>query len=178
MLQYFIKTNITANKLVSILILPLAFSLIALAAPCDFSLEDLLKNGVTIGKSKIVKKEKPAVKLTDFFGGSTKPVMEKKTNETKAKEAKEEEVRPKSHEKSIITESKGKIYVTGSVPGMTKEEIQDFAEELGYEWSTSVSSKLTLLVIGNKPGMAKVDKATDLGVKIISWEKFLSINKD
>ena len=138
-------------------------------------LQDLLENGVTIGKSKIVKKEKPNIKLTDFLGGSAKPASEKKLRETKEKE---KEFEPIVNKRKIITESKGKIYVTGSVPGMTKEQIQDFVEELGYEWSTSVSGKLVLLVIGNKPGMAKVDKATNLGVKIVSWEKFLSMNRD
>lgn len=135
-------------------------------------LQDLLNNGVKIGKLKIVKKEKPAVKLTDFLGSSYKE-SEKITSSNSKDNKKEIQT---VEQEPVITESKGKVYVTGSVSGMTKDQIQEFVERKGYEWSTSVSGKLTLLIMGNKPGIAKIDKATKLGVKIMSWEKFLREN--
>ena len=61
---------------------------------------------------------------------------------------------------------------------MTKNEVQEFVEQNGYEWSSSISKKLTYLVIGEKPGQAKIDKAINLGVKVLAWSKFERMLKD
>lgn len=58
--------------------------------------------------------------------------------------------------------------VTGTLP-VKREQAQQFIEENGGKLLSSVSSKLSYLVVGDDPG-SKVDKAQTLGVKMISWE--------
>ena len=136
-------------------------------------LNDLLKNGVTIGKIKIVKKSKPTMNLTSFLGIKEEKKESNEELEEKRLTISKEEI----PEEKIVEDSKGKVYVTGSVPSKTKEQVQEFVENKGYEWSTSISGKLDYLILGDKPGQAKIDKAIKIGVKIISWEKFLRLNE-
>ncbi|MFX1515916.1 MAG: NAD-dependent DNA ligase LigA [Promethearchaeota archaeon] len=63
------------------------------------------------------------------------------------------------------------VYVTGKIPGMTKREVENFIAQHGYEWA-SLSKKLDLLVVGEKPGAAKVDKAKNYGLTIKTWDEF------
>ena len=70
--------------------------------------------------------------------------------------------------------SKGRIYVTGKIEGMTKADVQSYVEAKGYEWSSSITSNLTLLVIGDKPGGSKVAKAEKLGIEMLTWGEFES----
>lgn len=61
----------------------------------------------------------------------------------------------------------GQTYVlTGTLPGMTREEATAALERLGAKVSGSVSKKTTGLVAGDDPG-SKVDKAQALGVPIL-----------
>jgi len=63
------------------------------------------------------------------------------------------------------------VYVTGKIPGMTKREVENFVAQHGYEWA-SLSKKLNLLVVGEKPGSAKIEKAKNYGLTIKTWEEF------
>ncbi|UCG01685.1 MAG: hypothetical protein JSW11_19000, partial [Candidatus Heimdallarchaeota archaeon] len=63
------------------------------------------------------------------------------------------------------------IYVTGKVSGMNKKELEKFVAQHGYEW-TSLSRKLDLLVLGENPGSAKVEKAKKYGLTIKTWDEF------
>lgn len=63
------------------------------------------------------------------------------------------------------------IYVTGKIEGMTKSDIRKIVEQQGYEWA-SLSKKLDLLVVGEKPGQTKLDKARKYGLTIKTWEEF------
>ena len=63
------------------------------------------------------------------------------------------------------------IYVTGKIPRMTKREVENFIAQHGYEWA-SLSKKLDLLVLGEKPGVAKVGKAKKFGLTIKTWDEF------
>lgn len=65
--------------------------------------------------------------------------------------------------------------VTGTLP-VKREEAQQFIEENGGKLLSSVSSKLTYLVVGDDPG-SKVDKAQSLNVKMISWEDLQGLTK-
>ena len=65
-----------------------------------------------------------------------------------------------------------KIYITGSVEGHTKKSLTAMAEDLGFVWSSSVSSKLAMLVCGKNAGQAKINKALKLGVEILTWNEF------
>jgi DNA ligase (NAD+) len=63
------------------------------------------------------------------------------------------------------------IYVTGKVPGMSKRELKQFIAQYGYEWA-SLSKKLDLLVTGENPGTAKLEKASKYGLTIKTWDEF------
>ena len=59
--------------------------------------------------------------------------------------------------------------ITGTLP-VKRDEAQSVIEKNGGKILSSVSSKLSYLVVGDDPG-SKVDKAQSLGVKIISWDE-------
>lgn len=56
--------------------------------------------------------------------------------------------------------------VTGTLPGFTREEVKQFIQRLGGKVSDSVSKKTDFLVAGENAG-SKLDKARELGIKII-----------
>jgi DNA ligase (NAD+) len=67
------------------------------------------------------------------------------------------------------------ILFTGSLQTMTRKEAQAMAEEAGARNISAVSSKLDILVVGEKAG-SKLKKAESLGtVQIYSEEAFLSL---
>lgn len=63
--------------------------------------------------------------------------------------------------------------ITGTLP-VKREEAQILIEKNGGKILSSVSSKLSFLVVGDDPG-SKVEKAQGLGVKIISWDDLLNM---
>jgi DNA ligase (NAD+) len=66
------------------------------------------------------------------------------------------------------------IVVTGSIAGMTRKETEEAIERLGGKVSSSVSKKTSAVIVGEKPG-SKLDKAQELGVRIISQDEFLKL---
>jgi DNA ligase (NAD+) len=72
----------------------------------------------------------------------------------------------------VGTTTRGTIYVTGKIPDMTKKQIKEFVLKAGYEWD-SLKKSLSLLVVGEKAGPAKLAKARKYGVPIKTWEEFL-----
>ena len=58
--------------------------------------------------------------------------------------------------------------ITGTLP-VKRDDAKDVIERNGGKILSSVSSKLSYLVVGDDPG-SKVDKAQSLGVAIISWD--------
>lgn len=65
--------------------------------------------------------------------------------------------------------------VTGTLP-VKRDEAHALIEKNGGKLLSSVSSKLSYLVVGDDPG-SKVEKAEKLGVKTISWEELLQLSK-
>ncbi len=76
-----------------------------------------------------------------------------------------------------MTEEKLKVYVTGKIAGHTKEAVRAIVEEHGYRWSSTVSKNLAMLITGEKPGSKKLEKAKALGIRVLSWEKFVATLK-
>lgn len=63
------------------------------------------------------------------------------------------------------------VVITGSVPGMTRQEAEEKVRELGGTVSSSVSRKTSFVVVGDNPG-SKLDKARELGIRIIPAHEF------
>ena len=71
----------------------------------------------------------------------------------------------------------GKTFVlTGTLDSFTRAEAEKKIRLLGGHPSTSVSKETDFLVVGKNPGL-KLDKAKELGVKIINEKEFLALIK-
>jgi DNA ligase (NAD+) len=66
--------------------------------------------------------------------------------------------------------------LTGSLRSMTRDEVKGKIRALGGNVSESVSSKTDYVIFGEEPG-SKLDKARQLGIKIINEEEFVSMLK-
>lgn len=69
----------------------------------------------------------------------------------------------------------GQVFViTGTLASSTRDEARDRLEALGAEVGSSVTRKTTCLIAGESPG-SKLDKARELGVKVIGEKEFLKL---
>jgi DNA ligase (NAD+) len=66
------------------------------------------------------------------------------------------------------------VVVTGSVPGLTRDEGNEAVEKLGGKSSGSVSKRTDLVVVGDGAG-SKADKAAQLGVRILAADRFAAL---
>lgn len=70
---------------------------------------------------------------------------------------------------------KGLTFVlTGTLPTMTRDDASEMIKALGGKVSSSVSKKTSYVIAGEAAG-SKLTKATELGVKVIDEEEFLSL---
>ena len=71
------------------------------------------------------------------------------------------------------------ILITGGLEKLSRAEAKNLAEENGAKVLGGISKKLNYLIIGNsKPTKSKIEKAKNLGVKILTeteWYKILKI---
>ncbi|MBP3481146.1 MAG: NAD-dependent DNA ligase LigA [Clostridia bacterium] len=71
----------------------------------------------------------------------------------------------------------GKTFVlSGGLDSMTRSRAEEIIEAFGGKTSSSVSSKTSYLLLGDKPG-SKLEKARKLGVEIIDEQQFLEMIK-
>ena len=61
--------------------------------------------------------------------------------------------------------------ITGTLPGYTRDELKEIIQQNGGKVSDSVSKNTSYLVVGDQPG-SKLDKAKQLGVRIINIDEF------
>lgn len=70
----------------------------------------------------------------------------------------------------------GKSYiVTGTLASMGREEAEDKLRELGATVTSSVTKNTTALIVGEKPGKSKLDKADKLGISRLAEAEFLKL---
>lgn len=80
-------------------------------------------------------------------------------------------------ESSGSTNFSGKTFVlTGSLESMTREELKEKIELLGGNVSGSVSTRTSVVIVGENPG-SKFDKAKELNIPIWKEEKLLEMLK-
>ncbi len=66
------------------------------------------------------------------------------------------------------------IVVTGSLENFTRQQIEQAIRQAGAKTSSSVSKKTDFVLAGENPG-SKLDKASKLGVKVISEKQFMEL---
>ena len=72
----------------------------------------------------------------------------------------------------------GKSYIiTGTLASMGREEAEDRLRMLGATVTSSVTKNTTALIVGEKPGKSKTDKADKLGIPRMSEAEFLEMIK-
>ena len=72
----------------------------------------------------------------------------------------------------------GKSYVvTGTLAAMGREEAEEALRKLGAKATGSVTKKTTALIVGEKPGKSKLDKAGQLGIPVMQEGEFLELIK-
>src|SRR5881275_1449262 len=122
------------------------------------------------GKDGIVTEVGPVVaqSVLHFFASSTGKKILQRLNELG--------IEPKSEKVSAIRAAElplaGKTFVlTGTLPSMTREEATEKIETLGGHVTGSVSKKTDYVLAGAEPG-SKIDKAKELGIRIIDEAEF------
>jgi len=68
--------------------------------------------------------------------------------------------------------------ISGVFSNFSREELKEKIEANGGKISSSISSKLNYLVAGDNMGPSKLQKATELGIKIISDEELFTLIKN
>lgn len=70
----------------------------------------------------------------------------------------------------------GKSFViTGSLDTMSREQAAEFIREQGGTFQSSVAKGTTYLVVGNKAGQSKAEKAKKLGTKVVDEQQLLKM---
>ena len=67
--------------------------------------------------------------------------------------------------------------LTGTLPTMTRDEASDIIKKYGGKVSSSVSKKTSYVLAGDEAG-SKLQKAKDLGIKIIDEDEFLKMTEE
>jgi DNA ligase (NAD+) len=123
--------------------------------------------------SGIVTKVGPVVakSVLDFFSSENGRRILRRMKELSIHPASEKV----SAQKTAALPFSGKTFVlTGTLPGLTREDVSARIESLGGKVSGSVSGNTDFVLAGEEAG-SKLDKAQKLGVKIISEKEFLEM---
>ncbi len=66
------------------------------------------------------------------------------------------------------------IVITGTLENFTRQQIEQAIRQAGAKTSSSVSKKTDFVLAGENPG-SKLDKARELGVKVINEQQFVEM---
>ncbi|MBR3180375.1 NAD-dependent DNA ligase LigA [Candidatus Saccharibacteria bacterium] len=84
-------------------------------------------------------------------------------------------VNPKSEDTNNLPLAGKSYIISGTLESMGREEAEDKLRELGAVVTSSVTKNTTALIIGEKPGKSKIEKAEKLGVLKITEADFLKL---
>ncbi len=84
---------------------------------------------------------------------------------------------PKDEQKTDLPLAGKSYIVTGTLASMGREEAEDRLRELGATVTSSVTRNTTALIVGEKPGKSKTDKADKLGISRMNEVEFLKLIK-
>ena len=80
------------------------------------------------------------------------------------------------NETNVALKLEGKSYVvSGTLAAMGREEAEDKLRLLGAVVTSSVTKNTTALILGDKPGKSKVEKAAKLGIPTVGEDEFLQL---
>ena len=117
--------------------------------------------------------EKIAVSIKDFFSDERNINIINKLREA-GLQFEQEKKSAKDEESSGILSGKS-IVVSGVFSTMSRDEIKELIENLGGKNVSSISSKTSFIVAGDKMGPEKRKKAEALGIEIKSEAEFLEM---
>lgn len=117
--------------------------------------------------------EKIAVSIKDFFADERNINIINKLREV-GLQFEQEKKAAKDEESSGILSGKS-IVVSGVFFTMSRDEIKELIEDLGGKNVSSISSKTSFIVAGDKMGPEKRKKAEALGIEIKSEAEFLEM---
>ena len=119
--------------------------------------------------------EKIAVSIKDFFADERNINIINKLREA-GLQFEQEKKSAKDEESSGVFSGKS-IVVSGVFSTMSRDEIKQLIEDLGGKNVSSISSKTSFIVAGDKMGPEKRKKAEALGIEIKSEAEFLEMIK-
>lgn len=117
--------------------------------------------------------EKIAVSIKDFFADERNINIINKLKEAGLQFEQEKKVQGEISSSNIL--SGMSIVVSGVFSTMSRDEIKQLIENLGGKNVSSISSKTTFVVAGDKMGPEKRKKAESLGIEIKSEAEFLEM---
>ncbi|HEY4282739.1 MAG TPA: NAD-dependent DNA ligase LigA [Chthoniobacterales bacterium] len=139
--------------------------------------ERLLKSGFAErSKAKSEKEFGIVTEVGPVVAQSVLHFFESETGRKTMRRMKQLDIKPRSEkisrEKAVQLPFAGKTFVlTGTLPSMTRDEASARIEALGGHVSGSVSKKTDYVLAGSEAG-SKLDKAKELGVRILSEADF------
>ncbi len=68
-----------------------------------------------------------------------------------------------------------KIVFTGDLISIDRKKAAHLAKDHGADVNTSISKNTNFVVVGQKPGLSKMEKIRELGIPIISEDEFLAM---
>lgn len=115
--------------------------------------------------------ERIALSIIEFFSNETNRDLIQKLKASGVQlSVKDEEIAMISDKLKGLT-----VVISGTFSRISREELKELIARHGGKNVSSISSSTSLLVAGENMGPAKLEKATKLGVKIISEDEFFAL---
>ncbi|MBO7699359.1 NAD-dependent DNA ligase LigA [Candidatus Saccharibacteria bacterium] len=92
-------------------------------------------------------------------------------------ELKELGVHPTYEDKSQLPLADKSYIISGTLDGFGREEAEDLLRDKGATVTSSVTKNTTALILGEKPGKSKLEKAEKLGIPTLGLQDFLELIK-